>query len=334
MSDTEMQRLILGKYYERRKEGVISLKEKDFAESISRDDILRISDQLHQKGLVLFSPLDQDGKIVSGVGKITVQGVELWEQGNNSTVMKPMFDNIETINGLIEALDIIQLSAAPPESVAEMFFQWLNHVTQIFDHPNLHQESRLWHDSVDGMAFSDDERLYVSIKIARATLVSILTHTDRKYKNASTYKVLNDLRQSSSRISKDDIRGFVEEGIECAENGLYRAAVVLSWAGAMAVLYDHVQLNRLQEFNNEAQRRNSKWKHAVTTDEFAKMKESEFLEIIESLSIIGKNVKQSLLSDLQTRNGCAHPNSYKIGELKATSVIENLLNNIFLRFYP
>ena len=59
----------------------------------------------------------------------------------------------------------------------------------------------------------------------------------------------------------DDARAFVLEAIVCAEQSLLRAAVVLSWVGAMALLHDHVIANRLADFNKLAAS-DPKWKPA------------------------------------------------------------------------
>lgn len=113
------------------------------------------------------------------------------------------------------------------------------------------------------------------------------------------------------KLQNEDARAFLTEAIVCAEQSLFRAAVVLSWVGAMALLHDHVVANQLTAFNAEATRRDPKWKPAKNADDIGKMKEATFLEIAESLSVIGKNVKQDLEGCLKLRNGCGHPNSLK-----------------------
>jgi hypothetical protein len=55
-------------------------------------------------------------------------------------------------------------------------------------------------------------------------------------------------------------------------------------------------------------------KAAQTVDDLALMKEYEFLQILPTISVIGKNVKQELEQCLKLRNACGHPNSLSIGE--------------------
>lgn len=140
----------------------------------------------------------------------------------------------------------------------------------------------------------------------------------------------NSLKPHLLKIKNIDTRNFVEEAINCFEAGLYRSAVVMSWVGAVSLLYDHVLAHRLADFNAEARRRDPKWKNATTKDDLALMKESEFLDILAALSIIGKNVKEQLKSHcLSLRNACGHPNSFKVGRKMAEAHLETLLLNVY-----
>ena len=121
----------------------------------------------------------------------------------------------------------------------------------------------------------------------------------------------------------------MKEAIACFENRLYRAAVVLSWSGAVSVLQNHIVNKRLTDFNAEAQRRNRKWRDALNSDDLGLMREYEFLDVLESLSVIGKNVKFELKKCLQLRNGCGHPNSLSIGPHQVAAHLEILLLNVF-----
>jgi hypothetical protein len=145
-------------------------------------------------------------------------------------------------------------------------------------------------------------------------------------------KVASSLRAQLVKIAKPDTQAFVEEAIVCFETRQYRAAVVLSWVGALAVLQDYVQNNALAAFNTEALRRDNKWRPAKTADDLGRMKEHDFLDVIESISVLGKNVKQELQKCLQLRNGCGHPNSLQIADHKVSAHVEDLILNVFAKF--
>lgn len=138
-----------------------------------------------------------------------------------------------------------------------------------------------------------------------------------------------DLRKHLDSVKDEQTVGFIEEAITCFENGLNRAAVVLSWIGTVSLLHKHVVQHHLAQFNAEAMRRDSKWRDAKTADDLGRMKERDFLDILEYLSIIGKNVKQQLQEGLNLRNSCGHPSSLAIGQHTVAKHLETLILNVF-----
>ncbi|MBL0372617.1 hypothetical protein JJB09_11315 [Rhizobium sp. KVB221] len=145
-------------------------------------------------------------------------------------------------------------------------------------------------------------------------------------------QVAVDLRKHLANITDHQTRDFVEEAIKCHEAGLYRSAIVMGWLGAMDVLHKHVHAHHLTAFNAEALRVDSRWKAAVTTDDLGAMKESNFLDRCENISILGSNVKKELKGCLDIRNGCGHPNSLRVSANKSAAHLETLLLNVFDKF--
>jgi len=147
-----------------------------------------------------------------------------------------------------------------------------------------------------------------------------------------TSKLLPTLRAHLTNIHDPDIAKLALEAIQCCEARLSRAAVVLSWVGAVALLYDYVVKSKLSEFNKDAQRRFSNWKPAKTADDLANMSEYNFLQVLHAVSVIGKNVKQELEARLKLRNACGHPSSLKVSETMVAAHVESLIVNVFSRF--
>ena len=150
--------------------------------------------------------------------------------------------------------------------------------------------------------------------------------------NPVAVRIAVDLRAHLVRIKSDSTRAFVEEAINCYEAGLHRSAIVMSWIAAVDVLYHVVVSNHLAAFNKEAKSVNAKWKDAINVDGLTRMGESDFLERLVPIGVIGKNVKDELLKALKLRNGCGHPNSLKTGPNMVASHIESLLLNVFNNF--
>lgn len=144
--------------------------------------------------------------------------------------------------------------------------------------------------------------------------------------------VLSSLRNHLSLLHDKDTKSFIEEAIKCFESKLYRSSIVFTWIGAVSVMHKHVHGNFLSAFNSEALRRDPKWRAAKTVDDIARLKEFDFLQVIHSISLIGKNVKDELEVCLKLRNGCGHPNSLQVGEHKASAHIETLIQNVFAKF--
>jgi hypothetical protein len=169
----------------------------------------------------------------------------------------------------------------------------------------------------DGWELTSDGREYVgrlsgAAKIAKATS--------------------SELRDVIARLTNPTAAEFLSEAADCVEDRHLRAAVVLSWTGAVAILQDYVVTNKLADFNNEAARRDAKWRPAKTADDMGRMKEADFLNVLVGISVIGKNVKQELEKCLDLRNGAGHPNSLKFGENRVAAHVEILALNVFAVF--
>lgn len=141
--------------------------------------------------------------------------------------------------------------------------------------------------------------------------------------------IVSTLRHHATTLASPTIRAFVHEAVICFETGQLRAATVLSWVGAVAILHEKVINHYLAAFNSEAIKRDPKWKSAKAVDDLAKMKEHEFLQIIAAIGLIGKDTKHELEVCLKLRNSCGHPNSLKVGESRVAAHIETLILNVY-----
>ena len=149
--------------------------------------------------------------------------------------------------------------------------------------------------------------------------------------------VLTPVTEALEKIALDvrdaDKARFVEETIACVKNKSYRAAIVLSWVGALYLLYAHVAANKLAEFNAEATRRFQKLKPASNIDDLAGMvKEAEFISILEHIKVITKGEGKELTGCLDRRNTAGHPNSHTFTEVNVGHHIETLINTVYKRY--
>ncbi len=141
------------------------------------------------------------------------------------------------------------------------------------------------------------------------------------------------LRKLLPKISSEKNREFIAEAVSCYERKNLRAAAVLSWVGAISVLYDHVVQHALTKFSDEWVRRSPQKNKPITTvDDLSDLKEDTFLDVLHAVSIIGKSVKDELKGCLKFRNGCGHPNTLVVGETRVAAHLESLINNVYKRF--
>jgi hypothetical protein len=141
-----------------------------------------------------------------------------------------------------------------------------------------------------------------------------------------------ELRKYLAEVKSQETAEFVGEAIRCYEMNLFRSSVVMSWLAAAYVLQRHVVVTRLDDFNDDGKRIDSRWKHAKTTDDLARLKESDFLNALARINVLGKNAKEALKQCLDLRNACGHPNSFKLGPNAVAAHVETLLRNVFEKF--
>jgi hypothetical protein len=156
---------------------------------------------------------------------------------------------------------------------------------------------------------------------------------EKEFSNSAPRKeVSNQLRTLLPKISNKMQNGFLEEVISCYEIKSYRAVIVMTWLLTIDHLYNFVFNNKLVDFNNALTNTNHKPSKVTTINDLSEYKESIFIEICRSSHILTNDQRKLLIEKLDIRNSCAHPNNIIIREAKATSYIEDLIENIILVF--
>jgi hypothetical protein len=144
------------------------------------------------------------------------------------------------------------------------------------------------------------------------------------------------VRKHLGSITDLATRSFVEEAVGCFEAKHCRAAIVLSWVGAVNVLHKHVFDHKLKEFNAEATKllatSRNPWKVATTQDDLGAMNEAMLLQVLVNIKVFSKNVKLLLEPQLHLRNGCGHPTSVQVDVNIAASHLETLMMNVYAKF--
>lgn len=104
-----------------------------------------------------------------------------------------------------------------------------------------------------------------------------------------------------------DVQDYFREAVTCLENGLYRAAIVMSWAG-----YFHVFSETLyQQREGEIRTARGKWTFKDLSDLKEGQAESQIIDAARDIKFINRATARVLQGQLAQRNQCAHPTLYR-----------------------
>jgi hypothetical protein len=149
--------------------------------------------------------------------------------------------------------------------------------------------------------------------------------------------VTEALERYLTDVHDPDRARFVEEAIQYVKNKAYRSAIVLTWVGAVYLLYQHVLNNKLAEFNQEGHRRfqNQKkgWNDVADVDDLANaVKESDFLNMLQHIGVLTKAEQKELQNCLDRRNTAGHPNSSSFEEVTVGAHIHELIAKVYSKY--
>jgi hypothetical protein len=147
-------------------------------------------------------------------------------------------------------------------------------------------------------------------------------------------EVIPRLGDTIAKLTEENRRRFMEEAISCLGVGARRATVLMVWAGTVDHLYDYVHTHKRDDFNAALHKRPDKPGRLTiaTKDDFSDMKESVFIEVCRSARIISGDVRKILDQKLDIRNTYAHAASVEIGKTKVVDFIEDLVDNVMLKY--
>jgi hypothetical protein len=153
----------------------------------------------------------------------------------------------------------------------------------------------------------------------------------------STVQTSAVLDRLESRVAQGPKRDFLQETIKCFNVGANRAAVVMCWNLALHHLQDHIMSDsvRLMAFNavlalNKDQR--VKIKIATKQDDFTEMPESKFLLFCREAKLMTGSLYKKLETKLDERNGAAHPSGLTVTPKAAEAYIDDLIENVLMKF--
>lgn len=141
------------------------------------------------------------------------------------------------------------------------------------------------------------------------------------------------LRGLEHKLPAGADKEFLKEAIDCFEIGANRAAIILTWILAMDHLFAYIVEYKLNEFNAALSKdKGVKITSVSKRDDFTEIKEAKFIELCRAAGIISNDVRKILDQKLGTRNSCAHPSGVRVNISKVIDFIEDIVDNIILKF--
>ncbi len=141
------------------------------------------------------------------------------------------------------------------------------------------------------------------------------------------------LRSLEHKLPTGADKEFLKEAIDCFEVGANRAAIIMAWILAMDHLFAYILAHKLVEFNTALSKdKGVKITSVSQRDDFTEIKETKFIELCRAAGIVSNDVRKILDQKLGTRNSCAHPSGVTINKSKVIDFIEDLVDNVILKF--
>ena len=142
------------------------------------------------------------------------------------------------------------------------------------------------------------------------------------------------LQRTAAKVTDDNKRKFLAEAMACLGVQAKRATIVMTWLVTLDHLYDFILVKKLSEFNSALGRRSDRYanKTIIIKDDFSDIPEVIFIEVMRSANIISNDVRKILDEKLGIRNSCAHPSAIEVHDSKVINFIEDLVDNVIVKF--
>lgn len=149
----------------------------------------------------------------------------------------------------------------------------------------------------------------------------------------SSKKVNATLRSLEQKLAEGEEKRFLAETIDCFEVGANRACIVMVWILTLDHIISHVINHKMNDFNQALSNdRGVKLDCVRDRDDFSDIREAKLIELCRAAKIISNDVRKILDNALGVRNSAAHPSGVKVADSKVIAVVEDLVENVILKY--
>jgi len=131
------------------------------------------------------------------------------------------------------------------------------------------------------------------------------------------------------KISDSEIQDYLNEAVDCLRIGRLRACVVFLWAGSVYLIRQMLIKKNIKKLNDCLKKHDPNSKNVKRIEDFAYIKDSVLLLVMQDLGLCDKNQREILEQCLDLRNKCGHPGKYSPGPKRVSAFIEDLISIIF-----
>lgn len=144
-----------------------------------------------------------------------------------------------------------------------------------------------------------------------------------------------ELRKLEGRLQSGSTKEFLKETIDCFEAGANRATIIMCWILALDHLITYVMKHHVAEFDAVLAKNTDK-RIKVTSissrDDFSDIPEGKLIEFFRAAGVISNDVRKILDEKLNTRNSSAHPSGVAIKPSKVVEFVDDLVENVVLKY--
>jgi len=131
-----------------------------------------------------------------------------------------------------------------------------------------------------------------------------------------TYRELGQLSLRQDELFRQSLR--------CLEGQLFRAAIVMAWAGFM----DYLEEKIISDNFNKLRKVRPNWTIKTVEDLREHVPEYQVVEACKDMALCSRNETRALLGLLNKRNECAHPSNYFPDLNESLGFISEVLHRI------
>jgi site-specific recombinase XerD len=139
-----------------------------------------------------------------------------------------------------------------------------------------------------------------------------------------------DLEYILAKVTDQEERDYLNEGIKCFKANALRAGVIFLWTASVYKIQKMCLTQSLGYINTELKKIYPKAKDIKVIDDFGYIKDEYLLELACKLKLIDKTTKEELKNNcLDLRNKCGHPGKYKPKGQKIKAFVEDIIGILY-----